>query len=135
MGLVNTSQFARALDIYGPHHVVAYARWAPTAYSSANNQTLTESEGIASVRQTAAGTFTVTFLATPKAIIPVSVAIIENDTTHFHFARVESTAISSTAGTAVVTHKSVAYASVASGPALSDTVDEICVAFILRLEN
>ncbi|HEY3499247.1 MAG TPA: hypothetical protein VGK73_31375 [Polyangiaceae bacterium] len=135
MGLVNTDQFSKALEIYGPNHVVAYARWAPTAYSSANNQTLTESEGISSVRQTAAGTFTVTFVARPKAIIPVSVNVIENDTTTYHFARCESTAISSTAGTAVVTHKSVAYASVASGPALSDTVDEMVVIFILRMEN
>src|SRR5690349_5913524 len=110
MGLVTTEQFHKALDVYGPQHVVAYARWAPTAYSSANNQTLTEAVGISSVRQTAAGTFTVTFVARPKAIIPVGCTFVENDTTLYHFVRVDSTAISSTAGTAVVTHKSVAFA-------------------------
>lgn len=133
MATTGNSQFDKMLKAFGPNATVAYVRWAPSAYSSANDQTLTEAAGVASVRQTAAGAFTINFCMVPKAIIPIHSSFIENDTTTYHFARVEST--SATAGTATVTHKSVAFASVASGPALSDTVDELCFAFILRTEN
>jgi len=127
------NQLKKLLKTYGPDHVLAYVRWAPTAYSSANNQALTEAMGVSSVRQTAAGTFTINFAVKPKAIIPLSAEAIDNGTTVYNFTRVEST--SASAGTAAVTHKSVAFANVASGPSASDTVDELCFAFLLRIAN
>jgi hypothetical protein len=133
MATTGNSQFDKMLKAFGPNATVAYVRWTPTAYSSANDQTLTESAGVASVRQTAAGAFTINFCMVPKAIVPIHVGFVENDTTLYHFVRCDST--SASAATATVTHKSVAFASVASGPTLSDTVDELCFAFILRTEN
>lgn len=139
MTVSGSSQFAKMVEAYGPNVKIAYVRWTPTAYSSANDQTLTEAHGVASVRQTAAGAFTINFAVVPKAIVPIHVGFVENDTTLYHFVRCDSTAVSPTAtpptATATVTHKSVAFASVASGPTLSDTVDELCFAFLLRTEN
>lgn len=129
MAMTNT-RLLKMLRCYGPDHVLAYVRWAP---SGSATQTLTEAQGVSSVTRTGAGAYTITFAVKPKAIIPLSADEIENDTTTYHFARVEST--SATAGTATVTHKSVAFASVASGPSGSDTVDELSFAFLLRVSS
>ena len=123
-------QLKKRLMAFGSDHVLAYVRWAP---SGSATQTLTEANGVSSVTRSGAGAYTINFSVIPKAIIPLEPTNIENDTTHFHFARVEST--SATAGTATVTHKSVAFASVASGPSGSDTVDELCFAFLLRIAS
>ena len=117
------------LKAFGSQGVVAYVRWAPQAATA--TQVLTEACGVRSVTQTGAGAYTIKFSVKPIAIIPVSAREIENDTTHYHVVRVEST--SATDGTATVTHKSVAFASVASGPTATDTVDELCFVFLLRL--
>ena len=59
------------------------------------------------------------------------IQVIENDTTHFHFARVESQ--SASAGTVAVSYKSVAFADVASGPSASDTVDQLVAVIFYRM--
>lgn len=118
---------SKPLDCYGPDHVVAYVRWSPSGDAT---QTLTEAEGVRSVTRSGAGAYTINFAIKAKSIQALKPAEIENDTTHYHFPRVEST--DAAAGTATVTHKSVAFASVASGPAGSDTVDELCFTFLLR---
>ncbi len=109
---------------YGPSPVLAYAVFTPANINTA--QTLTEAFGITQIIRTSngvAGIWTVT-LAQPVAAgtrYVVMVNGVENDTTLFHFVRCESQA----AGSFVISHKSVAYASVASGPAATDTVDAI----------
>lgn len=120
---------------YGPDTVLAYVRWTP---SGSATQTITgasaEACGVKSVTRSGAGAYVITFADKPKFIIPIGAEYVENDTTTYHFARVESTSIpTSGPATATVSHKSVAFASVASGPAGSDTVDELCFAFALRM--
>ncbi len=128
---MTNNSLLKLLKIYGPDHQVSYVRFAPTAYTSGTiAMTLTEAQGVTGVSQTAAGLFTVTLAKKPKALVAL-VSLVENDTTLFHFARVESS--SASAGTVNISHKSVAYASVASGPALSDTVDELVVVVISRM--
>lgn len=78
-----------------------------------------------------AGDYTVTLKNKPKGMVAVAVGN-ENDTTTYHFVRVEEQ--SDSAGTVRISHKSVAYASVASGPALSDTIDSITVLVYSRSE-
>lgn len=114
---------------YGPDTELCYVRFTPSGSTGA--QTLTEAQGVTGVNCTAAGAYTITFAKKPQCIIPIAAREIENDTTHYHVVRVEST--NASAGTAAVTHKSVAFASVASGPSLSDTVDGLCFAFLLRV--
>lgn len=116
------------LQVYGPPHDLCYVRFTPNG--STGLQTITEGQGITAVNCTAAGLFTLTFAKKSQAIIPVSAQVIENDTTTYHFARVEST--SASAGTAAVSHKSVAFADVATGPTASDTVDGLAFAFLTR---
>jgi len=78
-----------------------------------------------------AGDYTVTLKGKAKGVI-AQVEAQENDTTTYHFCRVESQ--DDAAGTIKISHKSVAYASVAAGPALSDTVDSITVLIYARGE-
>ena len=105
---------------------IAYARWAP---SSADTQTLTDAQGITSISRTSIGLYVVNFANKPAIIIPESVCFIDNGTTLWVDAHVVST--DAAAGTATVTLKTVAFASVASGPSASDTIDELCVKFLL----
>lgn len=117
------------VEAWGPQARIAYARWAP---SSADTQTLTEAQGITSITRSGAGAYTVNLREACKALVAI-VTVVENNTTHYHFARVESS--SASAGTVALSHKSVAVASVASGPSASDTVDELQVLVIQRLYN
>jgi hypothetical protein len=121
-----------ALEAWGPRARIAYARWAPTNTGS-GAQTLVQGQvqGIASiVRNGAAGSYTVNLKDKCKDMAIV-VGVVEDDTTHFHFARVES--MNPAAGTFVVSHKSVAFASVASGPTGSDTVDQLTLFIVQRM--
>lgn len=118
------------LKAYGPDSAIAYVRWAPSASAT---QTLTDALGVSSVTRSGAGDYTINFSAVPKAIAVLAAEAIDNGTTVYNFVRVEST--SATAGTATVSHRSVAFASVASGPSGSDTVDELCFVFLLRMSN
>ena len=107
--------------------MVARVRWAP---SGSANQTLTEAEGVVSVTRTGAGLYTILLTDTKCQSIECHIQPIVNDTTLFHFVRVES--INNTAGTIAVSHKSVAYASIASGPTPSDTVDQLEALILYR---
>lgn len=122
---------------YGPDTVLAWVRWTP---SGSATQTITGSSaeacGVKSVTRSGAGAYLITFSEKPKFIVPLCAECVENDTTTYHFVRVESTSVpASGPATATVSHKSVAFASVASGPAGSDTVDELYFAFALRMAS
>lgn len=118
------------LEHYGPECRVVSARWAPSASAT---QTLTEAFGITSITRSGAGAYVVNLAIAPRTIIMADVTVVENDTTTYHFARVEST--SASAKTITISHKSVAFASVASGPTASDTVDELMFVALLRIAS
>lgn len=115
------------LRVFGPKTEFAYVRWAP---SGSATQTLTEAHGVTGVARTGAGAWTITLSSACEEVIPL-IAYVENDTTTYHFAEV--TATSASAGTVTARHRSVAYASVASGPSASDTVDQIEVLVLKRM--
>jgi hypothetical protein len=123
---MTNNQIAKMLKCYGPDHEVCYVRWTP---SGSTTQTLTEAQGVATVTRTSAGLYVINLGKKYKSVLPV-VGYIENDTTNYHFARCESS--SASAGTITVGHTTVAFASVASGPAASDTVDELFCLAICR---
>lgn len=114
------------IQAHGAPSKVAYVRWAP---SSAAVQTLTDAQGVTSVSRTSIGLYVITFSSFPAVIIPLGAETIDTGATLYIEAKVKSTDIST--GTATVTLKTVAYASVASGPALSDTLAELCFSFLL----
>jgi hypothetical protein len=108
---------------YGP--VFAAARFVPAA-----TPTVQEAWGIKSIaRNGGAGLYRLTLADKAPGFVAL-VAITENDTTLYHVARVESFDVA--AGTIDISHKSVAFASVASGPTASDSVDSITVLVYAR---
>lgn len=113
-----------------PGALIAWATFAPANTASA--QTLVEAFGITQIIRTSgaqAGRWTCT-LKDKHPAFDVFVQETEDDTTLYHFLRCESK--SESAGTFVVSHRSVAFASVASGPTLSDTCDLIKVFVFAR---
>lgn len=110
----------------GAQSKLAYVRWAPT---SDDVQTITDAQGITGVSRTSIGLYVITFASKPAVIIPLGATYVDNGATLWVEVRVKST--SATAGTATVNLSTVAYASVASGPSLSDTLDELCFSFLL----
>lgn len=108
---------------------IAAARFVPGASTAAI--VTQESWGIRSITRDSTGVYTLALLGKPKGFV-AQVGFTENDATHFHFVRVESQ--SDSAGTVTLSHQSVAFASVASGPAVSDTVDAISVVIFERTE-
>jgi len=127
--MANIKNLKKLLKVYGPDHEVAYVRWAP---SSSSTQTLTEARGITSVTRSGAGAYTVNVARKCRNLVAL-IQVVENNTTHYHFARIEST--SAAAGTVAVSHKSVAFADVATGPAGSDTVDELEVLVLMQVAS
>lgn len=116
------------LRAWGPETRMARVRWAP---SGSATQTLTEAVGVSGVARTNAGLYTISLKDTKVKDLECILTVIENDTTHYHFARVESQSV--TAGTIDISHKSVAFASVASGPTASDTVDQLQAVIFYRV--
>ena len=110
----------------GAQSKLCYVRWAP---SSSDAQTITDAQGISGVARTSIGLYVISFTSKPDIIIPLGASYVDNGTTLWVEVRNQTT--SATAGTATVTLKTVAYASVASGPSLSDTLDELCFSFLL----
>ena len=106
--------------------VLAAIRFVPGA-----SPTIEEQWGIRSLVRNGAGDYTVSLLGKPKGFVALA-SYVENDTTLYHVVRVDSR--SDVTNSVQVTHKSVAFASVATGPALSDTVDAITVVFLERSE-
>jgi hypothetical protein len=119
----------KRLRCFGPRAEFAYARWTPSGDAT---QTLTEAHGIKSVARTGAGAWTATLDGACEAML-VLIAYVENDTTHYHVVDVAST--NAAAGTFTARHRSVAYASVASGPSSSDSVDQIEVLVLKRMST
>jgi hypothetical protein len=118
------------LEAWGPSGMrVAHVRWTPSASAT---QTLTEAHGVLTVTRSGAGAYVVNLREPCKSLVAI-VQVVENDTTLYHVARVESS--SASAGTVTLSHKSVAFASVASGPTASDTVDELQVIILQRMHN
>lgn len=110
---------------YGPQVTLCRATFVPQNINT--NQVLLDNMGIKSIIRTDSGTagrWTVT-LAEKFAAFDVVLDLIENDTTHYHWLRVDSKDLN--AGTFIIAHRSVAVASVASGAALNDTVDGLTV--------
>lgn len=105
---------------WGPERRWAFCRFTP---SGSTLQTLVEDYGVASVSRSNAGIWTVQLRDTKILDLVVLPDYVENDTTHYHYPRADSYDL--TAGTFVLTHKAVAFASVASGPSASDTVDQM----------
>ncbi len=126
-GLTIRSGAKHRLRAFGPKTEIAYARWAPSGSAA---QTLTEAHGVRSVARSGAGAWTITLAGACEAMVAL-IAYVENDTTKYHFA--EITATDAAAGTITARHRDVAYASVASGPAASDTVDQIEVLVLRRM--
>lgn len=114
------------LGVVGP---LAAARFVPGA-STAAISTL-EKWGIDTITRDSTGVYTLKVVGKVKGMVAV-VGYTENDTTTFHFVRVESQ--SDSAGTVTLSHKSVAFASIASGPTASDTVDAITVLIYGRVD-
>ncbi len=83
-----------------------------------------ESWGVTSITRDGAGLYTIKLQGKVKGMCAVAVGQ-ENDTTNYHWVRVESQ--SDTAGTVTISHKTQVFASVASAPTASDTIDGIVV--------
>jgi hypothetical protein len=109
--------------------VLAAVRFVPAASQGA--VVIEEQWGVSSVTRDNTGVYTISLVGKPRGFVALP-TFTENDTTTFHFVRVESQ--SDSAGTVTISHKSVAFASVASGPSASDTVDAITVVFYARGE-
>lgn len=108
---------------------IAGCRFTPGASTAAI--VTSESWGIASIVRTNTGVYTITLRGKPKGFLVVAVGQ-DNGTTHYHQVRCDSQ--SDSAGTAVITIKSVAVADVASGMAATDTIDDVVVTFYERGE-
>lgn len=120
---MSTEPFVGNARAYGHSHVIGGLRFVP-----GNPPTVSEAWGVSTtLTRNGAGDYTVTFKDKNTGAL-VLASFTENDTTTYHFVRTEAL----TTTTVQVTHKSVAYADVATGPALSDTVDSITLVFIAR---
>ena len=118
-------QFASLLKSFGHGNTLAAVSFVPGA-----TPTIIDQLGVKSVaRNGGAGLYRITLNDKYRSFIAI-VGHTENDTTLYHVVRVE--ARSFTNSTIDISHKSVAFASVASGPTASDTVDSIEV-FILAV--
>lgn len=105
---------------HGYQNVIAFARFVPTAVNGA--QVLTDAFGVLSVSRTAAGLYTVQLTERPAQGCTVLFQVQTTDVL-FHEAKVLSVANAGVDGTVTLSHRSVAYASIASGPSASDTGD------------
>lgn len=111
-------QFASTLKSFGAGNVVAAVQFVP-----GTTPTVLNNLGCRSVaRNGGAGLYRVTLNDKYRAFV-VLVGHTENDTTLYHVVRVEAYSVANS--TIDISHKSVAFASVASGPTASDSVDSI----------
>ncbi len=117
------------LEAWGPRARIVYARWVPTS-AAVQNLVQGQAQGVQTITRSGAGQYQLVLKDKCKDMVAV-VGYVENDTTLFHFVRVESQ--DAAAGTVNISHKSVAFAGIASGPAATDTVDQISVIVIQRM--
>lgn len=105
---------------FGYGNLLAAVRFVPGA-----TPTIQEAWGVKSVaRNGGAGLYRIT-LADKAPGFVVKVDYNENDTTLYHVVRCETFSV--TNGTVDISHKSVAFADVATGPTASDSIDAITV--------
>ena len=123
-----TRNFLSPTRAYGSIAVAA-VRFVPAATTAAI--VVQEGWGIRSITRDSTGVYTIALLGKPKGVVALT-DFVENDATTYHFVRVESQ--SDSANTVTISHKSVVFANVATGPAASDTVDAISVVFYERSE-
>lgn len=109
---------------YGFRNVLAAIRFVPGA-----SPTIQEQWGVKTLTRNNAGDYTIT-LKEKHPGFTVWVGYNDTGTTLYNFVRVKTFDVS--ASTVQVEHKSVAFASVASGPALSDSVAGITVIVFAR---
>jgi hypothetical protein len=126
----NSANFALASVLaWGPELRIARLRFVPAG--SGTSETPTEEYGILSVTRNSAGNWTVALRDKKLKDIEVIPSYVENDTTLHRTVRAESYDL--TNGTFVLTHKSVAWASITSGVTASDTVDQIALLVAYRV--
>jgi hypothetical protein len=110
---------------YGHGNLIAACRFVPGA-----TPTVSESWGVRTVaRNGGAGLYRITLADKHPGFVAL-VQEVENDTTLYHVLRVETYSVANS--TIDISHKSVAFADVATGPAASDSVDEIIVLVYAR---
>ena len=129
---VSHGAFSQPLMVHGGTQAapvrskLCWVRWAPTSDAA---QTITDAEGVTSIARTSIGLYVITFSTIGTVIVPLAANYVDNGNTLWVEVRVKST--DAAAGTATVNLSTVAYASVASGPSLSDTLDELCFSFLV----
>lgn len=111
-------QFAGGIKGYGFGAVLAAVRFVPGATPTVHHKL-----GVQSVaRNGGVGLYRVTLTEKHRGFV-VACSYQDNGTTLYNFVRVES--IDESASTIDISHKSCAFADVATGPAASDSVDAI----------
>ncbi len=101
---------------------IAAVRFTPGASQAAI--VVQESWGVQSITRTGAGAYDIKLLGKFRGLCAIAVGQ-ENDTTNYHWVRVENQTDSTS--TVSISHKTQAFASVASAPTASDTIDNIVV--------
>lgn len=99
--------------------IISSFRFAPGVTTVAG---MAEASGVSSITRNGAGDYTIVLTDRPKGFV-VALSLQSADTTLFHQLREISHTDSTT--TVRIVHRSVAFASVASGDALSDSFDFI----------
>ncbi len=102
--------------------IQAAVRFTPGASQAAI--VVQEQWGVQSITRVSTGLYDIKLQGKVKGMCAYACGQ-EDDTTNWHVVRVESQTDST--ATVRVSHKSVVYASVASGPSFSDTIDAIVV--------
>ncbi len=101
---------------------LAAVRFTPGASQAAI--VVQEQWGVASITRAGAGLYDIKLQGKVKGMCAIAVGQ-EDDTTNYHWVRVESQTDST--ATVRISHKTQAFASVASAPTASDTIDAIVV--------
>lgn len=129
---MNTTNLNHVLKCHGPEHRLVYVKFTPNGTSAA---TVDESHGFsATVSYSSTGVWvaTVSNVGNIKDISVLSCEAIPGDT-NFHAL---SYAVSDSARTVTVTHKTVAYADIVStGPAVSNTCGQITLTCLVRVSS
>lgn len=118
------------LQAYGPLHRLALARFTP---NGTNPPTMGESHGCdLQVTRSSAGVYVVTFSSpVVKDICVLECSGVPGDANYHQL----SYAVSQANRTVTVTHSTCTFASIASGPAASDTSGEITVMIYGRMAS
>ncbi len=123
---LNLGSGSNLKSIPGP---LAACRFTPGASQAAI--VVSEQWGIASITRTGAGAYDIKLQGKVKGLCAVAVGQ-ENDTTNYHWVRVESQ--NDATATVSISHKTQVFASVASAPTASDTIDAIVVLIYGRVD-